>query len=299
MLDPRRLLTFGEVARQGSFSRAAQALSLSQPAVSQQVAALERQVGARLLHRGPGGLTLTEPGELLLEHADALSARLALADAQVAQLQSEAAVALRIGAFPSALATLVPAAIAAAREDAPLQVSVEEGSGEQLAAAVASGLLDLAVVFADAAAPQPEPPGTRRRDLLEEPFDAALPQEHALAGRASLRLGRLRDDAWTAASRGHLIERACLDAGFTPRIEFITRDPLAIRALVAAGLAVTLVPRLLAGTLPGIAVVPLKGTAPRRVVSALVPDAGVAPAARRFLVALEAAAAAPVPAPSS
>src|ERR671923_281305 len=70
MLEPRRLLTFREVARRGSFSRAADALALTQPAVSQQIGALEREVGAPLLHRGPGGLTLTAEGELLLGHAD-------------------------------------------------------------------------------------------------------------------------------------------------------------------------------------------------------------------------------------
>src|SRR5919206_481365 len=74
MLEPRRLLTFREVARRGSFSRAADALALTQPAVSQQVGALEREVGAPLLHRGPGGLTLTPEGELLLGHADAPAA---------------------------------------------------------------------------------------------------------------------------------------------------------------------------------------------------------------------------------
>ena len=87
MLEPRRLLTFREVARRASFSRAAEALALTQPAVSQQIAALEREVGAPLLDRGPGGLTLTETGELLLGHADALASRLDAADAQLAELR--------------------------------------------------------------------------------------------------------------------------------------------------------------------------------------------------------------------
>ena len=84
-VDPRRLLTFREVARLGSFSRAADALSLTQSAVSQQVAALERQVGTRLLVRGPGGLRLTPPGERLQAHAEAIADRLALAASQVAE----------------------------------------------------------------------------------------------------------------------------------------------------------------------------------------------------------------------
>jgi DNA-binding transcriptional LysR family regulator len=85
-LDPRRLLTLREVARQGSFSRAAEALALTQPAVSQQLAALERQLGARLLDRGPGGVAPTELGAVLLAHTDALADRLALARSQLGEL---------------------------------------------------------------------------------------------------------------------------------------------------------------------------------------------------------------------
>src|SRR6186997_2778377 len=112
MIDPRRVLTFREVARLGSFSRAADALALSQPAVSQQVAALERQLGARLLERGPGGLTLTAAGELLLEHADVVADRLELASGQLDELVADHGLHLRVGAFPSALATRVPRALA-------------------------------------------------------------------------------------------------------------------------------------------------------------------------------------------
>src|SRR4029453_900112 len=108
MLEPRRLLTFREVARQGSFSRAGEALALTQPAVSQQVAALERQLGLRLLERGAGGPAPPEAGALLLAHAAAVADRLAQADAQVAELAADERETLRIGAFPSALATVVP-----------------------------------------------------------------------------------------------------------------------------------------------------------------------------------------------
>src|SRR4051812_6127044 len=94
-MDPRRLLTFREVARQGSFSRAGEALALTQPAVSQQVSALERQLGVRLLNRGPGGPTPTEAGALLLAHADAVADRLAQADSQVAELVADERETLR------------------------------------------------------------------------------------------------------------------------------------------------------------------------------------------------------------
>src|SRR6185436_14221438 len=137
MLDPRRMLTFREVAKRASFSRAADALALTQPAVSQQVAALEREVGAPLLDRRPGGLTLTETGEMLLAHADALDARLSAVDAQLADLRAERTARLRVGAFPSALATIVPDAIAARRaEDADAAFEASEGSSADVAAGV-------------------------------------------------------------------------------------------------------------------------------------------------------------------
>src|SRR3954462_49526 len=101
-MDPRRLLTFRAVAHERSFSRAARELALSQPSVSNQVAALEREIGVRLLDREPGGLKLTPEGEVLLEHADAIAERFQLADEQLAVAASAQRTRLRIGAFPTA-----------------------------------------------------------------------------------------------------------------------------------------------------------------------------------------------------
>src|ERR1700756_4377297 len=102
-MDPRRVLTFRAVARHRSFSQAARELSLSQPSVSNQVAALEREVGVPLLERRPGGLRLTREGEILLEHADAIAERFELAGAQLATAARGHRERLRIGAFPTAL----------------------------------------------------------------------------------------------------------------------------------------------------------------------------------------------------
>src|SRR6185369_3844036 len=105
-MDPRRVLTFRAVAHERSFSRAARALALTQPAVSQQVAALEKELGAKLLAREPGGLELTPAGETLLVHADAIAERLALAGTQLSEIAAAERVRLRVGAFPSALVGL-------------------------------------------------------------------------------------------------------------------------------------------------------------------------------------------------
>jgi DNA-binding transcriptional LysR family regulator len=286
MLDPRRLLTFRAVARAGSFSAAARELALTQPAVSQQVAALERELGARLLNRGPGGPTLTDAGALALEHADALAERIALADAQLAELGSET-VPLRVGGFPSALATLVPAAI---ERVAPQRVEAVEGTSDTLAARVGDGSLHVALLFHDAAAAPSEHVGLRRHDLFVEPFDALVGPEHRLARRRSIRLRELAGDPWTMASTTGILRNACVAAGFEPEVRFITSDVLAIRAIVAAGLAVTLAPRLIAGDMPGVGVLALRDGGPRRAVYALTPRTGTTAAARAFLDAVRAIA---------
>jgi DNA-binding transcriptional LysR family regulator len=287
-MDPRRLLTFREVARQGSFSRAGEALALTQPAVSQQVSALERQLGVRLLDRGPGGPTPTDAGALLLAHADAVADRLAQAGAQVAELAASERETLRVGAFPSALASIVPEAIVRLREQQPeIQVEAAEASGEELGAMVAAGALHLAVCFQDAALPPRRPDGTERHELGREAMLAVIAVDHLLARRDRLAISELADETWTAPSRDHLVYRACVAAGFEPRIAFVTRDVLAARGLVASGLAVTLMPELLASGLPGVAMVPLDGPQPYRSLYALTPAAGARASALAFLQALE------------
>ncbi len=285
-IDPRRVLTFREVARLGSFSRAAEALALTQPAVSQQVAALERQAGAQLLERGPGGLTLTPAGELLLAHAEVVADRLELAEGQLDELTAHAARELRIGAFPSALATRVPQALARLTEERPdVKAVVGEGTSGELVARVRSGALHVAVCFQDAARPRREHDGAERIDVDEEPFAALLPQGHPLAGSGPVRIAALAGETWVAPSREGLIVHACEQAGFTPAIRYVSRDPLANRGLVAAGLAVTISPARLAAEFTGIAVEPLRD-APTRSVYALLPASGATGLARAFVAAL-------------
>jgi DNA-binding transcriptional LysR family regulator len=290
MLDPRRVLTFREVARSRSFSGAASALALTQPAVSQQIRALEVQLGERLIERGRGEFTLTPTGELLLTHAEAVHERLQLADAQLGEALAGARQQLRLAAFPSALATLVPVAITALRAAEDLEVSAEQGSTERVAAAVRSGRAHVGLCFQDATAPRREHEGTRRVDVLEEPMIATVGLQHRLAGRKRIRLGELAGDPWLAAIRDGLIVRACRAAGFEPHLAYLTEDPLAINGFVAAGLAVTLTSRLLAPHFRDVARLALIGDPPRRAIYAVVPPGRAHPLAEPFLGALQAAA---------
>jgi DNA-binding transcriptional LysR family regulator len=180
----------------------------------------------------------------------------------------------------------VPEAIASV---VPQRVEAVEGTTEQLAAGVADGSLHVAVLFQDAAAPAREHPGLRRHELLEEPFVIAVGPEHRLARRRSVRLHELAGEPWVAPSTAGIVRNACVAAGFEPDIAFVARDVLAIRALVAAGLGVTLTPRLIAGHLHGVHALELRDEPPRRALYALTPRTGTRRAAREFLDALRAA----------
>jgi DNA-binding transcriptional LysR family regulator len=259
--------------------------------VSNQVAALEREVGVRLLDREPGGLRLTPEGEILLEHADAIAERLELARTQLAAAADEYRARLRIGAFPTALAGLIPAAIDRVRLDHPeIQVTVDEGGGD-LAARVRSGELHLAVAFQDSALPREEPAGLERRDLMRERFMVALAPDHPRAADGEVALADLAGDDWTAAQTDGLIVTACRTAGFEPNLVSLTRDQLAIRALIARGLAVTLTPQLLADAFGDLALRPIAGPSPTRDVYVLLPPGGRHPLAAPTIAALEAIAA--------
>ena len=199
-MDPRRVLTFRAVAHQRSFSRAARELSLTQPSVSVQVAALEREIGARLLVRGPGGLRLTPEGEILLEHADAIFGRLGLAGTQLAAAAAGRHARLRIGALPTALAGFVPAAVAHLRLEHPeARITFDEGTSPELSGRVASGELDLAIAYEDTRAIRDDPPGVTRHHLLQERFMVALAPDHPRARDSAVRLADLGGEDWTAA----------------------------------------------------------------------------------------------------
>ena len=184
----------------------------------------------------------------------------------------------------------MPAAvIGLLRAHPQLRVAVEEGRLDDLAAGVRAGRLHLALGFQDAAAPRREHAGLRRHELMEEPMVAALPPRHRLARRRVVDLADLADEPWTAPSRDGLVARACRAAGFEPRIAFLAADPLAIRALVASGLAVTLTSELLAGQLHGVHIAAVRGEPARRALYALLPETGAREIDRAMVEQLAAA----------
>src|ERR671927_1234584 len=148
MLDVRRMRVLREVALQGSFSAAAEALSFTQSAVSQQIAALEREAGTVLVQRSARGVRLTEAGEALVRHTDAILARLAEAEAELEAIAGLRGGRLRLAAFESAGSTLMPLAIAAFRERHPaVELSMTLAEPEDSLPQLRAGELDLALTF--------------------------------------------------------------------------------------------------------------------------------------------------------
>lgn len=292
-MDPRRLLTFRTVAHERSFSRAAQRLSRSQPSVSSQVALLETEVGVRLFERGRRGLRLTRAGEVLLEHADQIAWRLELAGTQIASLADAKRGEIRLGAFPTALAGLVPAAttaLKAVRDDIRVRLSEVTPSG--LEPRLLSGEFDLALSYQDASAERREINGVERIDIIQETFLVGLPPDHPLAqGDGPLALTELADDDWILPSTEGFLIDACREAGIEPRIVAISQETVSTRGMIRRGLGVGWVPSLLADDYSHVVVVrPVDGPMRRRDIYALLPPGERHPKVNDVLAALHEAA---------
>jgi DNA-binding transcriptional LysR family regulator len=276
MFDARLLAIFREVATRGSFSEAAVALSFTQPAISQQIARLERQLGTRLLARDARGVTLTPAGEVLLRHAEAVLAQLRAAEAEVQAVAGVERPRLRVGAFPSAAASIMPPALAGLRGDHPsAQVTMRVIESLPAIDALRTGDLDLAMLLDSELTPLDLPVAVEAIPVLDDPLLAALPYSHPLAGKASVSLAELREEEWMVCgvdgtcSDSNVILRACSEAGFTPRIGFDSDDYAAVQGMVASGMGVALIPSLaLVGARSDIAIKPLRDAAPARRVRA-------------------------------
>jgi molybdate transport repressor ModE-like protein len=270
MIDIRRLRVLRALADHGTVAAAAQALHLTPSAVSQQLAALEREVGQPIVERRGRGLVLAGTGEVLLEHAHALFAQLERAEADVAAHGRGELGTVVVGGFPTALALVASVAVGALADAHPrLRVELLDVDSPQCFAALAGEAIDVAISMDSASAPAADDPRFARRPLLDDPLDAVLPVGHALAGRGSIALDALAGETWVGPGPGtsclEVTLAGCAAAGFTPRLVHRTNDFGALMAFVAAGLGVALVPRLAQGHIPPRAtVVPLRGVPPAR-----------------------------------
>jgi DNA-binding transcriptional LysR family regulator len=291
MYELRRLRSLCAIADHGSLTAAADALTFTQPAVSQHLAALEAEVGAPLVTRSRGGAQLTDAGRLLVEHARAAIDRLVLAEAQVADLVAHEQRRVRLAGHSSSLTRLIPLAVADLRRALPdAAVTIREAGPLGALEALRTGEVDLAVMFRREGSDAP--PDIEEHLLLEESMYAVIPREHPLAGGPEIELAGLRDDPWiqgpSSTSPG-LIRELCRAAGFEPRIAFESDDPLATRGIVAAGLAVSLVPSLTKDDTArdrSVRVLPLRDPSRRLVVAATVAGGRTTQATREMVAAL-------------
>jgi DNA-binding transcriptional LysR family regulator len=286
-VEVRHLAALEAVAREGTFGRAAERLGYTQSAVSQQVASLERIVGERLLDRpgGPRAVSLTDAGELLLRHAEAIMARLEAAQADMAALRAGESGALRVGTYQSVGARVLPMLMRRFVEAWPgIELSLMEPSTDpELYARIEHGDLDLAFC----SPPLPEGP-FEASDLMSDPYVLVVPGDSALAARSAASLADLGDlpvIGSQSCSAGHLAESVIRTQGFELDYAFRSDDNGTIQGLVAAGFGAALVPLLAVS--PGddrVRVLALDPSVPPRTIAVVWHrDRHRSPAARAFI----------------
>ena len=276
MIDVHRLRVLREVAHHGSFNKAAAALLCTPSAVSQQVAALERTLGANVVSRSTRGVELTEPGRLLVEAAEAIAAELEHVQQQISELSSTTA-KLTIATFTSGGRRLLPAALKRLCAEHPeLEVAILQLEPEDSLQLVRSGQADIALAY-HFDGPPPVRPGDRSglewTTLTTDPLCLVLPAEHRFAGAAEVHLADLAAERWVLGclrTAGVLRDHAAL-AGFDLRISCSATDYFFAASLVGAGVGISLLPQLALDQVPpGLAIVPLAPPRPSRRIGVVV-----------------------------
>jgi DNA-binding transcriptional LysR family regulator len=303
MLDVKQLRVLKAVAEHGSFSAAAEALSYTQPAISQQVAALEKQTGTTLVDRTSRGVRLTDAGLALVDHAEVVLARLAAAEAELEAMAGVRGGRVRLASFPTAGASLLPPAVALFTQRHPhVELSFVEREPEHAAQMLRAAELEVAIVFEYGEYDHPELErfyeGLELHRLVDDPMYVALPLGHPDANKPRVGLKDLSDETWIQESGNHswcgrFHETACQEAGFTPKVGFRSDDYNVVQGLVAAGVGISLLPGLsLTNVRDDIVIRSLGPKAPaRRIAAAMLAGRYRSPATEAMLGILEEVAA--------
>ena len=290
MLDVKRLRVLREVAARGSFSAAAESLAYTQSAISQQIAALEREAGTVLVERNARGIRMTEAGRALVRHADVILGRLADAEAELEAIAGVRGGRLRMVSFPTAGATIAPRAIGRFRERFPgVEVTLAPREPDEGLECLKAGECDIALTV-EASFARITDKAIERHPLLDDPMYICLGAHHPAARKARLRLKDLADEAWIMGVTGTcpdglILQRACQGAGFEPRLAFQSDDYVAIQGFVAAGVGVCFIPDLaLVAVREDVVIRQLEGRPPlRHILAATLAGGFVSPAAEAML----------------
>jgi DNA-binding transcriptional LysR family regulator len=242
MLDVRQLEVLVEIARTGSHTAAAASLGFTQPAVSYQMRRLQQAVGTPLFTRVGRGLELTPTGQSLVRHADTIFAVLRAADQDIASLVARGGGLVRMVAFQSSCLTLLPDVVTRLAADHPdVHVTVTQAEPVEARHLIRTGLADLGLLCNWENEDLPEGESVMLRvPLMTDRRFVVMRGDHPLAGRPSIGLAELADQRWVMESYRDRFTAACTNLGFQPRISATIDDAIAIQALVAAGLGITL-----------------------------------------------------------
>ncbi|MFB6877678.1 LysR family transcriptional regulator [Streptomyces sp. NPDC056323] len=295
MIEARHLRVLRAVAATGSFSAAARELGCTQPAVSQQMKALEASAGTTLLIRTGREMRLTQAGEALVRHASGILAGLTAAEEEVAAIAGLRAGRVRLVSFPSGSSTLVPGALAALRAAHPgTRVSLVEAEPPRSVEMLREGDCDIALAFRYGTSGA-EWDDLVVRPLLTDRLIGLVPEGHRLSHSAAVGIAELAEESWIAGCprcRRQLVE-VCEASGFTPRIDFATDDYPAVVGLVGAGLGVAVLPELAIESVrpKGARTVTVEPAIEREIVALTLPDLAQVPAVAATLDRLSLAAA--------
>lgn len=258
MLNVHRMSILREVAARGGIAAAAEALYMTPSAVSQHMAALEREAGTQLLERVGRGVRLTPAGESLVAHTERLLEVLEEAEADLADVSHGVAGRLRLCAFPTAARALLAPTLTLLKERHPrLRLSMTDLEPEESIPLLKLREIDVVVTYEFDHLPVPDDPALERHVLMSEPIYLAVPATHPLA-TGPVAVADFRDTEWLAGREGapfmEVTRHVGHEAGFEPKVNLQSNDYQVILACVAQGLGVTLVPPLaLFADYPGIA----------------------------------------------
>lgn len=307
MIETAGLRVMRAISEEGSFTAAAHSLGYSQPAISQMVRRMEERTGTILVERIGRSVRLTEAGQVLARHAGPVLSALEAAEEEVAAISGLRSGRVRLMAFPSASATLVPRALALVKKAYPdVSITFTEAEPPESLAALRAGACDLAVAFTwagvDLGRGEQDLEGFEVTPLIDDDVRLVVPRDHPLVKSKAkiVDLASLSEETWIAGCprcRGHLLS-VCREAGFDPHVSYETEDYVAVMGLIAEGLGIALVPDMHLRTVhhDDVVALPINPPSMRRIEAVTTPDLSRVPAVRATLDALlESAAAQPKP----
>jgi DNA-binding transcriptional LysR family regulator len=272
VMNLEQLRGFVEVTRLGNFTRAAEELHLAQPSLSRQISTLERELGSELFHRARGNISLTVAGEALLPYARRMLADASSVHREMAEIAGLRRGRVRLGAPPSLCASIVPDVVGAFRGTHPgIELEITERGSRRLVAALAEGVLDLALIASSDAVAE-SPVSLVRTPLLEENLvvvsSAALPE---ICSGSAISLHAVADLPVIAFPRSYLLrvatDTAFAVAGLTPGVVVEGPEMDTVLRLVERGVGVAVVPAMVALGRPGLRATPLGAPTLTRTVS--------------------------------